>query len=139
MQTVQTPKERNEKLLQEIEIRAKMPPKKPKGKGKGGKAKSKGVAASPANNALPYGDVVNRKQMEVKVMEQKQRIAELRAENAQLKRQHDKSERDTHEFVAYFQKGEPREVTVKTRASMWSEDTCSLSLALLRSFAIELT
>ena len=82
-----------------------MPPKKAKGKGKAGKAKSKAAAASPAKDALPYGDVVNRKQMEVKVLEQKQRIAELRAENAQLKRQHDKSERDTHEFVAYFQKG----------------------------------
>ena len=48
--------------------------------------------------------LLNRQKLDEQVTTLRARVEKLRAENEELKAKRDKNEKDTHEFVAYFQK-----------------------------------
>ena len=48
--------------------------------------------------------LLNRQKLDEQVTTLRARVEKLRAENESLKAKRDKNEKDTHEFVAYFQK-----------------------------------
>ena len=89
-----------------------MPPKKKKKKGgkkKGGKAKaapsdSKNGAAPRGPASLQAESLLQRQSLEQQIAVLKARCESLRQHNDELKLKRAKGEKDTHEFVAYFQK-----------------------------------
>ena len=86
-----------------------MPPKKKKGKkkGKGGKKKevaSSGPAAVRGPESLQAESLLQRQSLEQQIAVLKARCESLRQHNDDLKIKRSKGEKDTHEFVAYFQK-----------------------------------
>jgi predicted nucleic acid-binding Zn-ribbon protein len=56
------------------------------------------------NHEMTQAVIFNRQLDLDKVEKLKERVEKLRQENEALKLRHEKSEKDTHEFVAYFQR-----------------------------------
>ena len=88
-----------------------MPPKKKKGKKggkKGGKKKddaaSTGGGATRGPESLQAESLLQRQSLEQQIAVLKARCESLRQHNDELKLKRSKGEKDTHEFVAYFQK-----------------------------------
>ena len=84
-----------------------MPPKKKKGKGKKGKGKKGGDAAPKGVTkavSLEAESLLHRQSLEQETATLKSRCESYRQQNEELKLKRAKGEKDTHEFVAYFQK-----------------------------------
>ena len=106
-----------------------MPPKKKKGKkkGKGGKKKevaSSGPAAVRGPESLQAESLLQRQSLEQQIAVLKARCESLRQHNDDLKIKRSKGEKDTHEFVAYFQKELEKTLGI----------TCSLRTGISRFF-----
>ena len=87
-----------------------MPPKKKgkkgkKGKGKGGAKKGGGDGPAISKNvSLEAESLLHRQSLEQETATYKARCEVLRQHNEELKLKRAQGEKDTHEFVAYFQK-----------------------------------
>lgn len=81
-----------------------MPPKKKKGKGKG--SPKNGAVAPGVSKAVSVEaeSLLHRQSLEQETATLKARCESLRQNNEELKLKRAKGEKDTHEFVAYFQK-----------------------------------
>ena len=80
--------------------------KKKKGapsKKKNGSSKDNKDSSSKKGDNASSGDMLYQQSMEARIEGMKERVEQLREENATLKMNAKKTETDTHEFVAYFQ------------------------------------